>query len=38
LDFGVSERILYPRNTRALPKTPVIGGQPIEEETCMVIL
>ncbi|KYM79845.1 hypothetical protein ALC53_09767 [Atta colombica] len=31
------ERILYPRNTRALPKTPVIGGQPIEEETCMTL-
>ncbi|KYM95510.1 hypothetical protein ALC62_13940 [Cyphomyrmex costatus] len=31
------ERILYPRNTRALPKTPVIGGQPIEEETCMAL-
>lgn len=33
----VSERILYPRNTKALPKVPVVGGQPIEEETCMVI-
>ncbi|XP_011691798.1 PREDICTED: protein FAM188B2 isoform X1 [Wasmannia auropunctata] len=31
------ERILYPRNTRALPKTPVIGGQPIEQETCMAL-
>ncbi|KAH0946994.1 hypothetical protein HN011_007128 [Eciton burchellii] len=31
------ERILYPRNTRTLPKTPVIGGQPIEEETCMAL-
>ncbi|XP_024879613.1 inactive ubiquitin carboxyl-terminal hydrolase MINDY-4B isoform X1 [Temnothorax curvispinosus] len=31
------EKILYPRNTRALPKTPVIGGQPIEEETCMTL-
>ncbi|XP_025991754.1 inactive ubiquitin carboxyl-terminal hydrolase MINDY-4B isoform X2 [Solenopsis invicta] len=32
-----SERILYPRNTRALPKVPVVGGQPIEEETCMAL-
>ncbi|XP_020288125.1 protein FAM188B2 isoform X1 [Pseudomyrmex gracilis] len=31
------ERILYPRNTRTLPKTSVIGGQPIEEETCMAL-
>ncbi|XP_077280075.1 inactive ubiquitin carboxyl-terminal hydrolase MINDY-4B isoform X1 [Temnothorax americanus] len=31
------EKILYPRNTRALPKTSVIGGQPIEEETCMTL-
>lgn len=34
--WSVSERILYPRNTRTLPKIPVVGGQPIEEETCMV--
>lgn len=31
------ERVLYPRNTRTLPKTPVVGGQPIEEETCMAL-
>ncbi|XP_070156248.1 inactive ubiquitin carboxyl-terminal hydrolase MINDY-4B isoform X1 [Polyergus mexicanus] len=31
------ERILYPRNTRTLPKIPVVGGQPIEEETCMAL-
>nr|XP_012229936.1 PREDICTED: protein FAM188B2 isoform X2 [Linepithema humile] len=32
------ERILYPRNTRTLPKVPVIGGQPIDEETCMFLV
>ncbi|XP_033219974.1 inactive ubiquitin carboxyl-terminal hydrolase MINDY-4B isoform X2 [Belonocnema kinseyi] len=31
------ERILYPRSTRALAKTPVVGGTPIEEETCMAL-
>ncbi|XP_033333724.2 inactive ubiquitin carboxyl-terminal hydrolase MINDY-4B isoform X1 [Megalopta genalis] len=29
------EKIIYPRNTRALVKTAVIGGKPIEEEICM---
>ncbi|XP_043480672.1 inactive ubiquitin carboxyl-terminal hydrolase MINDY-4B [Leptopilina heterotoma] len=29
------ERILYPRSTRTLVKTPVLGGTPINEETCM---
>lgn len=32
----VAERILYPRNTRTLSKTPVTGGTPIDEETCLV--
>lgn len=30
------ERILYPRNKKALAKVPVTGGVPIDEETCMV--
>ena len=35
--FSVTEKIIYPRNTRTLAKTVVIGGKPIDEETCMVI-
>ncbi|XP_076172182.1 inactive ubiquitin carboxyl-terminal hydrolase MINDY-4B isoform X2 [Ptiloglossa arizonensis] len=31
------EKIIYPRNTRTLTKTAVIGGKPIEEETCMAL-
>ncbi|XP_015436345.1 PREDICTED: protein FAM188B2 [Dufourea novaeangliae] len=31
------EKIIYPRNTRTLAKTAVIGGKPIEEETCMAL-
>ncbi|KAI4489501.1 hypothetical protein M0802_011036 [Mischocyttarus mexicanus] len=31
------ERIIYPRNTRTLPKTIVSGGKPIDEETCMML-
>ncbi|XP_015185282.1 PREDICTED: protein FAM188B2 isoform X1 [Polistes dominula] len=31
------ERIIYPRNTRTLPKTIVSGGTPIDEETCMML-
>ncbi|XP_043251480.1 inactive ubiquitin carboxyl-terminal hydrolase MINDY-4B isoform X1 [Colletes gigas] len=31
------EKIIYPRNTRTLVKTAVIGGKPIEEETCMAL-
>ncbi|XP_008203225.2 inactive ubiquitin carboxyl-terminal hydrolase MINDY-4B isoform X1 [Nasonia vitripennis] len=34
---GAGERILYPRNTRTLAKTPVTGGTPIDEETCMAL-
>ncbi|XP_058797363.1 inactive ubiquitin carboxyl-terminal hydrolase MINDY-4B isoform X2 [Phymastichus coffea] len=29
------ERVLYPRTSRALAKTPVAGGTPIDEQTCM---
>ncbi|XP_076222328.1 inactive ubiquitin carboxyl-terminal hydrolase MINDY-4B isoform X2 [Nomia melanderi] len=31
------EKIIYPRNTRTLAKTAVIGGKPIEQETCMTL-
>ncbi|XP_076682183.1 inactive ubiquitin carboxyl-terminal hydrolase MINDY-4B isoform X2 [Andrena cerasifolii] len=31
------EKIIYPRNTRTLTKTAVIGGKPIEEATCMAL-
>nr|XP_050869154.1 probable ubiquitin carboxyl-terminal hydrolase MINDY-4 [Vespula vulgaris] len=31
------ERIIYPRNTRTLPKIVVAGGTPIDEETCMML-
>ncbi|XP_015587923.1 inactive ubiquitin carboxyl-terminal hydrolase MINDY-4B isoform X4 [Cephus cinctus] len=31
------ERVMYPRNTRTLAKTPVTGGVPIEEEMCMAL-
>ncbi|KAG7199210.1 hypothetical protein KM043_018081 [Ampulex compressa] len=31
------EKILYPRNTRSLTKTVVVGGKPIDEETCMAL-
>ncbi|XP_012151615.1 putative ubiquitin carboxyl-terminal hydrolase MINDY-4 isoform X2 [Megachile rotundata] len=31
------EKIIYPRNTRTLAKTVVIGGKPIDEETCMAL-
>ncbi|KAI4479121.1 hypothetical protein M0804_011260 [Polistes exclamans] len=31
------ERIIYPRNTRTLPKTIVSGGTPINEESCMML-
>ncbi|XP_053997356.1 inactive ubiquitin carboxyl-terminal hydrolase MINDY-4B isoform X1 [Hylaeus anthracinus] len=31
------EKIIYPRNTRTLTKTAVIGGKPIDEETCMTL-
>ncbi|XP_076656094.1 inactive ubiquitin carboxyl-terminal hydrolase MINDY-4B isoform X2 [Halictus rubicundus] len=29
------EKIIYPRSTRTLVKTAVIGGKPIEQEICM---
>lgn len=35
--FSVTEKIIYPRSTRTLVKTAVIGGKPIEEKICMVI-
>ncbi|XP_046820221.1 probable ubiquitin carboxyl-terminal hydrolase MINDY-4 isoform X2 [Vespa crabro] len=31
------ERIIYPRNTRTLPKIVVADGTPIDEETCMML-
>ncbi|XP_071859169.1 inactive ubiquitin carboxyl-terminal hydrolase MINDY-4B isoform X1 [Bombus fervidus] len=31
------EKIIYPRSTRTLVKTVVIGGKPIEEKTCMTL-
>ncbi|XP_017878247.1 inactive ubiquitin carboxyl-terminal hydrolase MINDY-4B isoform X2 [Ceratina calcarata] len=31
------EKIIYPRNTRTLTKTAVIGGKPISQETCMLL-
>nr|XP_034194734.1 inactive ubiquitin carboxyl-terminal hydrolase MINDY-4B isoform X1 [Osmia lignaria] len=31
------EKIIYPRNTRTLTKTVVIGGSPIDEETCRAL-
>ncbi|XP_012274528.1 methylcrotonoyl-CoA carboxylase subunit alpha, mitochondrial [Orussus abietinus] len=33
----VGERIVYPRNTRTLAKTPVTGGAPIREDVCMAL-
>ncbi|KAL2746826.1 putative ubiquitin carboxyl-terminal hydrolase MINDY-4 isoform X1 [Vespula maculifrons] len=33
----ILERIIYPRNTRTLPKIVVAGGTPIDEETCMML-
>lgn len=35
--FLLLEKIIYPRNTRTLTKTSVVGGKPIDEKTCMVI-
>lgn len=34
--FLFPEKIIYPRNTRTLTKTAVVGGKPIDEKTCMV--
>ncbi|XP_076238324.1 inactive ubiquitin carboxyl-terminal hydrolase MINDY-4B [Calliopsis andreniformis] len=31
------EKIIYPRNTRTLAKTAVVGGKPIDDETCMTL-
>ncbi|XP_012345810.1 inactive ubiquitin carboxyl-terminal hydrolase MINDY-4B isoform X2 [Apis florea] len=31
------EKIIYPRNTRTLTKTSVVGGKPIDEKTCMAL-
>ncbi|XP_068976530.1 inactive ubiquitin carboxyl-terminal hydrolase MINDY-4B isoform X3 [Bombus flavifrons] len=31
------EKIIYPRSTRTLVKTAVIGGKPIEEKICMTL-
>ncbi|CAL7939567.1 unnamed protein product [Xylocopa violacea] len=31
------EKIIYPRNTRTLAKIAVVGGRPIDEETCMAL-
>ncbi|KAG6801121.1 inactive ubiquitin carboxyl-terminal hydrolase MINDY-4B isoform X1 [Apis mellifera caucasica] len=31
------EKIIYPRNTRTLIKTAVVGGKPIDEKTCMAL-
>ncbi|XP_028523828.1 probable ubiquitin carboxyl-terminal hydrolase MINDY-4 isoform X2 [Apis cerana] len=31
------EKIIYPRNTRTLTKTAVVGGKPIDEKTCMAL-